>query len=89
MTSNLVLSNEMCYKNGMRHYLAWALLAALLAVTVTRNEVWRDEGSTWVDIIQKSPRKARAYNELVAAWSGIEQASADAGIIGSQAQLDI
>ncbi|MBS0175038.1 MAG: DUF1156 domain-containing protein [Nitrospira sp.] len=33
--------------------------------------------------------EARAYNELVAAWSGIEQASADAGIKGSQAQLDI
>ncbi|CAB3661248.1 DUF1156 domain-containing protein [Paraburkholderia rhynchosiae] len=32
---------------------------------------------------------ARAYNELVAAWSGIEQASADAGIVGSQPQLDI
>lgn len=28
------------------------------------NEIWRDEGSTWEDIIQKSPRKARAYNEL-------------------------
>lgn len=33
--------------------------------------------------------EARAYNELVAAWSGIEQASADAGIVGSQAKLDI
>lgn len=33
--------------------------------------------------------EARAYNELVAAWTGIEQASADAGIKGSQAQLDI
>lgn len=33
--------------------------------------------------------EARAYNELVTAWSGIEQASADAGIKGSQAQLDI
>ena len=33
--------------------------------------------------------EARAYNELVAAWSGIEQASANAGIVGSQAQLDI
>ena len=33
--------------------------------------------------------EARAYNELVAAWSGIEQASADAGIVGSQARLDI
>ncbi|MCE5361256.1 MAG: DUF1156 domain-containing protein, partial [Acidithiobacillus sp.] len=33
--------------------------------------------------------EARAYNELVAAWSGIEQASAAAGIKGSQVQLDI
>ncbi len=33
--------------------------------------------------------EARACNELVAAWAGIEQASADAGIVGSQAQLDI
>ncbi|MGC9560833.1 DUF1156 domain-containing protein [Brachymonas sp. M4Q-1] len=33
--------------------------------------------------------EARAYNELVTAWSGIEQASADAGIKDSQTQLDI
>ncbi len=33
--------------------------------------------------------EARAYNELVSAWSSIEQASADAGIVGSQAKLDI
>ncbi|GAB3626958.1 hypothetical protein PTE30175_03560 [Pandoraea terrae] len=33
--------------------------------------------------------EARAYNELVTAWSGIEQASADVGIVGSQTQLDI
>ncbi|MGF6465267.1 DUF1156 domain-containing protein [Paraburkholderia youngii] len=33
--------------------------------------------------------EARAYNELVSAWSGIEQATADAGVVGSQAQLDI
>jgi putative DNA methylase len=32
---------------------------------------------------------ARAYNELVIAWSGIEQAATDAGIKGSQAALDI
>lgn len=32
---------------------------------------------------------ARAYNELVTAWSGIEQAAGDAGVLGSQAQLDI
>jgi len=33
--------------------------------------------------------EARAYNELVAAWPGIEQASATAGIVGSQGVLDI
>jgi putative DNA methylase len=33
--------------------------------------------------------EARAYNEIVTTWSSIEQASADAGIVGSQAKLDI
>jgi putative DNA methylase len=32
---------------------------------------------------------ARAYNELVTAWGAIEQAAAEAGVIGSQARLDI
>lgn len=32
---------------------------------------------------------ARAYNELVAAWTSIEQASADAGILGAQTTLDM
>jgi len=33
--------------------------------------------------------EARAYNELQGAWIGIEQASQDAGHVGSQAQMDI
>jgi putative DNA methylase len=32
---------------------------------------------------------ARAYNELVTAWSGIEEAASGAGMVGSQAKLDI
>jgi putative DNA methylase len=32
---------------------------------------------------------ARAYNELVTAWSAIEQAAGEAGVVGAQAQLDI
>jgi putative DNA methylase len=32
---------------------------------------------------------ARAYNELVTAWSGIEQAAGEAGVLGSQGALDI
>ncbi|MBF6022966.1 DUF1156 domain-containing protein [Lysobacter niastensis] len=33
--------------------------------------------------------EARAYNELVTAWSAIEQAASEAGVIGLQTQLDI
>lgn len=33
--------------------------------------------------------EARAYNELVTAWSSIEQAAGEAGLVGSQARLDI
>lgn len=33
--------------------------------------------------------EARAYNELVTAWSSIEQAASDTGVVGSQAALDI
>ncbi len=40
------------------------------------------ERKGWVD-------DARAYNELVNAWSAIEQAAGEAGVVGSQAQLDI
>nr|WP_295075141.1 DUF1156 domain-containing protein [uncultured Roseateles sp.] len=32
---------------------------------------------------------ARAYNELVTAWSAVEQAAGEVGVVGSQAQLDI
>jgi putative DNA methylase len=32
---------------------------------------------------------ARAYNELVTAWSAIEQSAGEAGVTGSQVQLDI
>lgn len=33
--------------------------------------------------------EARAYNELVTAWNGIEVAAQDAGVVGSQGRLDI
>jgi putative DNA methylase len=33
--------------------------------------------------------EARAYNELVTAWSGIEQAAGEAGVLGTQGQLEI
>lgn len=33
--------------------------------------------------------EARAYNELVTAWSAIEQAAGEVGVVGTQARLDI
>ncbi len=33
--------------------------------------------------------EARAYNELVGAWSAIEQAAGEAGVVGSQGQLEL
>jgi tetratricopeptide (TPR) repeat protein len=53
----------MCYKDIMNVYASWALIAVLLAGTIARNAVWADDGWLWNDIIEKSPRKARAYNE--------------------------
>lgn len=48
----------------MKNGVPWMLVAALLMVSVTRNAIWRDDGGIWQDTIRKSPRKARAYNEL-------------------------
>lgn len=64
---------------------------ALLARTPARAEPIRAlayrlytlcERKGWAD-------DARAYNELVTAWSAIEQAAGEADLVGSQAQLDI
>jgi tetratricopeptide (TPR) repeat protein len=53
----------MWYNDVMKRYASWALIAVLLAGTIARNAVWADDGWLWNDIIEKSPRKARAYNE--------------------------
>jgi len=33
--------------------------------------------------------EARGYNELITSWTGIELASHEAGLFGSQVKLDI
>jgi hypothetical protein len=40
------------------------LLLALLAGTIARNRVWRDDKLLLADVIRKSPHKPRAYIEL-------------------------
>jgi tetratricopeptide (TPR) repeat protein len=44
---------------------AGVALVALLAVgTASRNQVWRDEITLWSDVVSKSPRDVRAWNNL-------------------------
>ncbi len=64
---------------------------ALLARMPTRAEPMRALAYRLYTLCERKgwAEEARAYNELIAAWSGIEQASADAGIVGSQGHLDI
>jgi len=41
-----------------------ALVGVLVALTLSRNRVWRDDLSLWSDAAEKSPNKARAVNNL-------------------------
>jgi len=60
---NLVLSLKICYNEAMKRVAIVFLLAFLLATSIVRNTLWQNDGDLWEDIILKSPRKARAYNE--------------------------
>lgn len=44
------------------------LMLALTAGTVVRNRVWRSPVAFWSDVVAKSPLRARAHNNLGAAW---------------------
>lgn len=45
-----------------------AVIVVLLAGTILRNHVWRDEVRLWTDVIAKSPQKSRPYNGLSSAY---------------------
>jgi adenine-specific DNA methylase len=64
---------------------------ALLARMPTRAEPIRALAYRLYTLCERKgwAEDARAYNELVTAWTSIEQAAGDAGLYGSQAQLDI
>lgn len=68
-----------------------AVAGALLARMPARAEPIRALAYRLYTLCERKgwAEEARAYNELVAAWSSIEQAATDAGIRGSQAKLDI
>lgn len=45
------------------------LVASLCLMTLSRNALWNDSIALWTDIVVKSPRKAKAYNNLAFAYS--------------------
>ena len=64
---------------------------AMLARMPSRTEALRALAYRLYTLCERKgwAEEARAYNELVTAWSGIEQASGEAGWVGSQGSLDI
>jgi len=58
----------------MKQYVEAAVLIAIVliygVVTYGRNFVWKDEVTFWSDVIKKSPRKDRPYNNLGQAYLG-------------------
>jgi tetratricopeptide (TPR) repeat protein len=54
------------------------LIVVLAGIAHQRNLVWKDELSLWMDVIQKSPKKARGYLSLGAAYA--EQGMQDKAI---------
>lgn len=58
---------------ALRHKTAFpaaaALLASLCILTFSRNMIWHDSIVLWEDVVAKSPRKAKARNNLAFAYS--------------------
>jgi len=67
-----------------------AAAGALLARMSSRAEPMRSLAYRLYTLCERKgwAEEARAYNELVAAWSGVEQAAREAGIVDSQNKLD-
>lgn len=64
---------------------------ALLAPMPTRGEAIRALAYRLYTLCERQgwAEDARAYNELITAWSGIEQAASEAGRHGAQTQLEL
>lgn len=68
-----------------------SIAGALLARMPTRAEPIRALAYRLYTLCERKgwAEEARAYNELVTAWSSIEQAAGDAGVVNTQRVLDI
>lgn len=67
--------------------LIFLALVTLTAVTWQRNQVWGDSVSLWNDVIEKSPKKMRGYNNVVTAL--LAKGRTDEAIEKLQAALTI
>ncbi len=47
------------------------IIIALTGATYARNSVWKDELTLWQDVVNKSPNKARGYNNLGFAYKSL------------------
>ncbi len=63
-SKKLVVLKEIWYNSSMQIVFSIGLLLILLITSFLRNSLWGDEGKLWLDTINKSPKKARGYNEL-------------------------
>jgi protein O-mannosyl-transferase len=50
-----------------------ALVTVFSVATYQRNKVWQDKLTLWADVVQKSPQKARGYNNLGAAYADLNR----------------
>ena len=54
---------QLVIKQKMIGYAITGFVILIFSIlTYTRNEVWKDELTLWNDVVEKSPKKARAYN---------------------------
>jgi tetratricopeptide (TPR) repeat protein len=49
--------------------LVGALVTVFSVATYQRNKIWQDGLTLWTDVVQKSPQKARGYNNLGATYA--------------------
>jgi tetratricopeptide (TPR) repeat protein len=65
----IVWGLQMMVRNRILFYAVMVLgLAYLSVLTYQRNTVWKDPVTLWTDVLRKSPRKARPYDNLASAY---------------------
>jgi len=68
--------------------LAVILAAPLSAATVRRNVVWSDPILLWEDVVAKSPRKARGYNNLAISYFKMGQIEKGTALLLKAREVD-